>query len=544
MPDGDSPFLAVPASEWLAANRSAFVIADRFPVSPGHALVVPRRVIATWWEATAAERADIRALVDEVKDRLDAELRPDGYNVGFNSGAAAGQTVGHLHVHVIPRYRGDVPDPRGGVRHVIPGKGNYLQPPTEPYALVDGQVRLLRDDLLRCLRDPRFDREDLLVSFVMKSGLEQVRGGLVDALDRGATIRVLTTDYLTVTDADALARLLDLAEVRPEAVATRIFHDPATSFHPKAYLFWSANAGVAATFVGSNNLSASGIAGGIEWAIGADQAAPLLAAFERLWSDPRSRPLTHDLLADYRRNWRPATHAAGVVPEPLATPPAARLVQREALTALEQTRLQKFRRGLVVMATGLGKTWLAAFDTARPQFRRVLFVAHREEILRQSLDVFRRAQPEADLGLYYSGEKHPDAGVLFASVQTLAGNLHRFPADLFDYVVVDEFHHAAARSYRRVIDQFQPGFLLGLTATPNRMDGADLLALCSDNLVYECPLTEGIERGDLSPFRYFGIADDVDYAPIPWRGGRFDPAALTEAVETQERAEHALDTWR
>ena len=171
MPDGDSPFLAVPASDWLAANDSAFAIADRFAVSPGHALVIPRRVIATWWEATEAERADILALVDQVKDRLDAELRPDGYNVGFNSGAAAGQTVGHLHIHVIPRYRGDVPDPRGGVRHVIPGKGNYLLPPAEPYALIDGLDRLLRDDLLRCLRDRRFARVDLLVSFVMKSGL-------------------------------------------------------------------------------------------------------------------------------------------------------------------------------------------------------------------------------------------------------------------------------------------------------------------------------------------------------------------------------------
>ncbi len=544
MPDGNSPFLVVPPSEWLAANDSAFAIADRFPVSPGHALVIPRRVVATWWEATAAERADILALVDEVKDRLDAELRPDGYNVGFNSGAAAGQTVGHLHIHVIPRYRGDVPDPRGGVRHVIPGSGNYLLPAAEPYALIDGQHRLLRDDLLRCLRDRRFDQVDLLVSFVMKSGLEQVHGGLVDALDRGATVRVLTTDYLTVTDPDALARLLDLAQMRPEAVATRVFHDPATSFHPKAYLFSSTDGAAATAFVGSNNLSASGIAGGIEWAVGAGRAAHLLAAFERLWSDPRSRPLTHDLLADYRRSWRPTTHATGVVPEPLATPPAARPVQREALTALEQTRLERFRRGLVVMATGLGKTWLAAFDTARPQFRRVLFVAHREEILRQSLEVFRRVRPDADLGLYYGGQKHPDATVLFASVQTLAGNLHKFPPDRFDYVVVDEFHHAAARSYRRVIDHFQPAFLLGLTATPNRMDGADLLALCSDNLVYECPLTEGIERGDLSPFRYFGIADDVDYAPIPWRGGRFDPAALTEAVETQERAQHALDTWR
>ena len=234
MHDDDSPFLAVPASEWLAANDHAFVIADRFPVSPGHALVVPRRAIATWWETSDDERAGILALIDELKCQLDAELRPDGYNVGFNAGAAAGQTVRHFHVHVIPRYRGDVPDPRGGVRHAIPGKGNYLQPVTEPYALVDGQDRLLRDDLLRCLRDPRFERVDLLVSFVMKSGLEQIHGDLVDALDRGATIRVLTTDYLTVTDADALARLLDLTEVRPDAAATRVFHDPATSFHPKA----------------------------------------------------------------------------------------------------------------------------------------------------------------------------------------------------------------------------------------------------------------------------------------------------------------------
>jgi superfamily II DNA or RNA helicase/diadenosine tetraphosphate (Ap4A) HIT family hydrolase/HKD family nuclease len=544
VPNGDSPFLAIPVSEWLAANRSAFAFADRFPVSPGHSLVVPRRVITTWWEATDDERADILALVDEIKRQLDARFHPDGYNVGFNAGAAAGQTVAHLHVHVIPRYRGDVPDPRGGVRGVIPGMGNYLLPIAEPYALIDGQDRLLRDDLLRCLRDRRFDRVDLLVSFVMKSGLEMVHGGLLDALDRGAKLRVLTTDYLAVTDADALARLLDLAEVRPDAVATRVFHDPATSFHPKAYLFWSSDGATAVAFVGSNNLSASGIAGGIEWAVGASQAASLLAAFDRLWSDRRSRPLTHELLADYRRRWQPAAHAAGVVPEPPATPPAPRPVQREALAALEQTRLQGFRRGLVVMATGLGKTWLAAFDGARPQFRRVLFVAHREEILRQSLDVFRRVQPDADLGLYYAGAKQPDARVLFAGVQTIAANLQRFAPDRFDYLVVDEFHHAAARSYRRVIDHFQPAFLLGLTATPDRMDGADLLALCSDNLVYECPLTDGIGRGDLSPFRYFGIADDVDYAPIPWRSGRFDPDALTQAVETRERAQHALDVWR
>src|SRR6516165_12691234 len=125
MSNGDSPFLSVPASQWLAANRSAFVIADHFPVSVGHALIVPRRMIATWWEATDEERADMLALVDEVKRQLDAELEPDGYNVGFNAGEAAGQTVDHMHIHVIPRFTGDVIDPRGGIRHALPG-GNYL----------------------------------------------------------------------------------------------------------------------------------------------------------------------------------------------------------------------------------------------------------------------------------------------------------------------------------------------------------------------------------------------------------------------------------
>jgi len=311
MPDGDSPFLAVPASDWLAANDSAFAIADRFAVSPGHALVIPRRVIATWWEATEAERADILALVDQVKDRLDAELRPDGYNVGFNSGAAAGQTVGHLHIHVIPRYRGDVPDPRGGVRHVIPGKGNYLLPPAEPYALIDGLDRLLRDDLLRCLRDRRFARVDLLVSFVMKSGLDQVHGGLVDALDRGAAVRVLTTDYLTVTDPDALARLLDLAEMRPQAVATRVFHDPATSFHPKAYLFSSADGAATTAFVGSNNLSASGLA-----LAGCLRAAVVRSAQPA--ADPRpAGGLPPELATGHARNGR-SPGAAGHSPGPVA----------------------------------------------------------------------------------------------------------------------------------------------------------------------------------------------------------------------------------
>jgi diadenosine tetraphosphate (Ap4A) HIT family hydrolase len=121
-----SPFLALPESAHVAANALAFAVRDAFPVSPGHTLVVPRRLVATWFDATRAEQHALLDLVEVVRRALDAERQPDGYNVGFNAGIAAGQTVLHLHVHVIPRYAGDVPDPRGGVRHVIPGKGNYL----------------------------------------------------------------------------------------------------------------------------------------------------------------------------------------------------------------------------------------------------------------------------------------------------------------------------------------------------------------------------------------------------------------------------------
>jgi diadenosine tetraphosphate (Ap4A) HIT family hydrolase len=128
VPDAPSPFLRVPQAEWVLANELCFAIFDRFPVSPGHVLVITRRVVPTYFDCTAVEQAAAMELVGRVKQLLDEQLdpKPDGYNVGFNAGAAAGQTVMHVHVHVIPRYTGDVPDPRGGVRHVIPGKANYL----------------------------------------------------------------------------------------------------------------------------------------------------------------------------------------------------------------------------------------------------------------------------------------------------------------------------------------------------------------------------------------------------------------------------------
>ena len=221
-------------------------------------------------------------------------------------------------------------------------------------------------------------------------------------------------------------------------------------------------------------------------------------------------------------------------------------IQEEALAALEITRAEGNRAGLVVLATGLGKTWLSAFDTMRPEFRRVLFVAHREEILAQARNTFRQIRPDARLGLYMGSTRDEYAEILFASIQTLGRreHLNRFARDAFDYIVIDEFHHAAAASYRRLIEHFEPQFLLGLTATPERTDGGNLLALCQENLVYRADLREGINRGLLAPFHYFGVPDEVDYTNIPWRSSRFDEEALTNAVATQRRAENSLDQLR
>jgi superfamily II DNA or RNA helicase/HKD family nuclease/diadenosine tetraphosphate (Ap4A) HIT family hydrolase len=556
--DFESPFFDIPQAEWIAANRSAFAIWDGYPVSPGHALVVSRRLITDWWEATPGERADIFDLVDVVRDKITEMHAPDGFNVGFNAGTAAGQTVDHLHIHVIPRSAGDVPDPRGGIRNVFAARGNYLADasvlvpaatPQDPVptpmtpVLVDGQVRLLLDELVQHLQRVHFDRVDIAVSFIKMSGLRLLMDALEDALSRGAHLRILTTDYLGLTEAEALTRLRDLINDHPDTVSVRVFQDPEVSFHPKAYLFYSAEGQAEAAFVGSSNLSKSALGGGIEWNLLVGSIDELKERFLVLWLDGRSHDLTDELIAEYE----PAPPYVPQVIEVIEVPdelPVPRPIQQEALRALAGTRSDGFRAGMVTMATGLGKTWLAAFDAAQMRVARVLFIAHREEILKQSRDVFRQVMPTATMGLYMGDDKQPDADFVFATVQTMSRCLDQFPADAFDYVVIDEFHHAAAATYRKVIDHFTPRFLLGLTATPERMDGADLLSLCADNSVFSCDLVEGIRRDELVPFHYWGVPDPVDFEPIPWRNGRFDPEALEAAIETQERAQSAFEQWQ
>ena len=375
---------------------------------------------------------------------------------------------------------------------------------------------------------------------------------------------MLTSDYLDVTDPQALRRLMLLAE---RGADIRVFQTEQQSFHLKAYICMQSREGETvwgAAFVGSSNLSRTALTDGLEWnlrveptddadALDSRRFREIRAQYETLFAHPNVRELDHDWIEQYEQRRRLVQHlpvAAGCEEPPEwdhDPPPQPSEVQREALIALAASRAEGYRRGLVVMATGLGKTYLAAFDSQKLHAERVLFVAHREEILLQAEASFQRVHPEARVGRYMGARKQTDVDLLFASVQTLGQTQHleRFAADHFDYVVIDEFHHAAAPTYRRLLQHLRPRFLLGLTATPERTDQSDILSLCDDNLVYSRHLFDGIELGLLSPFHYFGIYDEtVDYQEIPWRNGRFDPQALSNKLATQGRARHALRHWR
>lgn len=543
-----SVFLEIPETEWVAQNEHAFAIRDAFPVNDGHSLVITKQVVPTWFDATPEQKQSLMELVDLVKAQLEAELNVSAFNIGFNVGEAAGQTVDHLHIHVIPRFAGDVSDPRGGVRNVIPSKGNYL---TETPELVTPQGGQFRKSLVSHFSDEEVDQIDLLVAFVMRSGLNLVREALETSLQRGAQVRVLTTDYLMTTDPSALGLLLDIQETESYGtnLAVKVFSDSSISFHPKAYLFRSSQAKRRLAFVGSSNLSRSALMHGIEWNIYRRDVDELWAEFESLWNDQRSIPLTRDWVGLYasqrelaRQTGQLSTddNVANEQPESIPKPWS---VQQEALDALALTRIDGYQAGLVVMATGLGKTWLAAFDSCRPSFKRVLFIAHRVEILKAARDVFRQIRTSDDLTFYIGDTQDASGKVVFAGVQLLQQNLTSFNPDDFDYIVVDEFHHATAPTYHEIINYFDPQFLLGLTATPERSDNADLLALCQDNLVYECGLVQGLHRDLLSPFKYRAIKDVADYEHIPWKSGRFQNDQLTANLATQDRALQVLDEW-
>lgn len=398
------------------------------------------------------------------------------------------------------------------------------------------------------------NQADLAVAFIKATGLRLLLPELQNLVSQGmpSRLRVLTSDYLDVTDPEALKLLLLLQEMGAEV---RVFVTKNSSFHLKAYIFARLEHGElkeGSAFIGSSNISRQALQEGLEWnyrvAFPTDSGyQETRDHFEQLFAHPNTITLTDAWIEAYEGRRLPPPKAIAPGSDEQEPPPNPSPIQLSALDALQTTRDEGFRRGLVVMATGLGKTWLAAFDATRMRANRILFVAHREEILSQAVATFIRILPGKRIGYYSGSSRDEHVDVLCASIQTLSKSEHlnRFASHHFDYVVIDEFHHAAAATYRRVLTHFAPAFLLGLTATPERTDQSDILSLCDDNLVFECHLFEGISAKLLSPFHYYGIADEaVNYQEVPWRNGRFDLEQLSNKLATLSRARHALREWR
>lgn len=384
------------------------------------------------------------------------------------------------------------------------------------------------------------DRIDIIVSFLMESGVRLILKDLKAALERGAQIRILTGNYLGITQPSALYLIKKELGNR---VDLRFYSDKNHSFHPKSYIFHCGNIGE--IYIGSSNISKSALTSGIEWnyrftSLDDEKNFSLFYdTFADLFNN-HSFVIDDNELAIYSKNWhKPAVSKdlakyddaeedAGFKVERLFQPRGAQI---EALYALEDSRMEGAVKGLVQAATGVGKTYLAAFDSAK--YERVLFVAHREEILKQAAITFQNVRNSDDYGFFNGKQKDTDKAVIFASVETLGRNEYLtedfFLPDYFDYLVVDEFHHAVNEQYRRIVNYFRPRFMLGLTATPERMDGKNIYEICDYNVPYEISLKEAINKGILVPFHYYGIYDETDYSLFRLVKGHYEEKDLNGA---------------
>ncbi|MER7818397.1 DUF3427 domain-containing protein [Streptomyces sp. NPDC096153] len=386
------------------------------------------------------------------------------------------------------------------------------------------------------------DRVDLLCAFVKWHGLRIIEQSLEAAHARGVPIRVITTTYIGATERRALDKLVQ----RFNAQIKVNYELRSTRLHAKAWLF-RRRSGYDTAYVGSSNLSKAALLDGLEWNVRLSSIATpdvlrkFEATFDSYWSDPAFEPYDpdrdarrlDDALLQAGRGTR-STEDRHVTLSGLEVRPYPH--QRDMLERLEVEReLHGRNRNLLVAATGTGKTVMAALDFKHLREKygrdiRLLFVAHRQEILRQSLRTYQDVLVEANFGEELHSSLVPrDWNHVFASVQALRTQpLDRFAPDHFDVIVIDEFHHGVSPTYRRIIDHFTPRDLLGLTATPERMDGRNVQDEFFDGrIAAEMRLWEALENELLSPFHYFGITDNTDMSAVAWKRGSYDASELS-----------------
>jgi superfamily II DNA or RNA helicase len=453
--------------------------------------------------------------------------------------------------------------PRGNSRSEMPvTAGEVLNAIGE--RLPDGSVRMAARPLIPLLDttlltnspgEPRVGRQigteiesadsiDVVMAFVRTSGLAPIITALRQHTAGGRKLRVLTTTYTGSTEAKALDQLVDAG------ADVRVSYDLTTArLHAKAWLFHRRTA-FSTAYVGSSNLTHSAQGPGIEWNVrvsaarNPDVVEKIGAVFETYWQSTDFVPYRE---AEFRK-----AVARSRQPDPGVISPIEielKPFQDRMVELIEVSREQGYHRNLLVSATGTGKTVMAAMDYRRLRSKlpraRLLFVAHRQEILDQSLATFRHVLGDYTFGEKWAGGARPTSfDHVFASVQSLsAQSWEHLAPDHFDVIIVDEFHHAAAPSYRRIMEDLKPRELLGLTATPERTDNLPLLHWFGDRIAAELRLWDAIEQHRLAPFAYYGIHDGTDLRDVPWRRGHgYDSSALAAVYmrEDDSWAHHVL----
>jgi len=379
------------------------------------------------------------------------------------------------------------------------------------------------------------DRIDLLCAFITWNGLRIFKDDLRRSIQRGTMLRVITTTYTGITEPKALDELISLGAEIKVSYDTR-----ATRLHAKAWLFVR-NSGFGTAYLGSSNVTHAALHEGLEWNVRLSQASSpdlidrFRVTFDSYWDDDRFETYDSERFAAAVTRERGRQLGGDVDLASLAEFEIRPFPYQEQI--LEQLAVERDRHGhwsnLVVAATGTGKTVIAAFDYRRLRQAfgslKLLFVAHRHEILEQSRKIFRAVLRDPGFGERLEGGERPVHGDhVFASVQSLSRvDLAGIDPRYYDMVIIDEFHHAAAPTYRHLLEHFKPLVLLGMTATPERADEIDVTQWFAGRVAAELRLWDALEQGLLCPFQYFGLADVVDLEDVDWRRGGYDLGQLS-----------------